>query len=454
MTTKNKVFGTDGIRCKANEFPMTAEVALAVGRAVAYVAKSGPHKHKIVIGKDTRVSGYIFENAVVSGICSMGVDALLVGVIPTAGVAYLTKDLRADAGIMITASHNSYEDNGFKIFGRDGFKLSDEQEQDLEYFILGFRKFEGKDPVDEKVGKAYRIEDARGRYIAHVKSVFPDELDLCGVKIGLDAANGAAYKIAPKIFEELGAEIRVLRGAEPNGTNINDCCGALHTKHFSDDIKIDGCDIGISLDGDADRLVLVDETGMVVNGDALLAIAAEDLIKTEGPQAIVATVMSNSALDEFVAGLGGSVVRADVGDRYVIDEMRRGGHRFGGENSGHIIYAKHGTTGDGLVAALKVLAIMRKTGKKLSELSGLLKLYPQAIRNIDVKEKVEIKGLPELQDAIDEAYSQLNGTGRVLVRYSGTENKLRIMVECKVEEIAVAAANKIEETARKVLGVV
>lgn len=453
MTTKNNIFGTDGIRAKANTYPMVAEVALALGKAIAYKARSGNHRHKIIVGKDTRLSCYMIENAIVSGICSMGVDAMLLGPIPTAGVAYLTKDMRADAGIMITASHNSFEDNGIKIFDKNGFKLSDEQEQELEDYILGIKKFEAKEDfcfIEAGIGKAFKIDDARGRYIAHVKSVFPSDMDLCGIKIALDCANGAAFRVAPAIFSELGAEL-VVRNNMPNGTNINDNCGALYPKQSGLVVYNEKCDIGIALDGDADRLVVIDETGKTINGDAILAIAAKELIDRKGSQSIVLTTMSNIALHDFIKGLGGNTVTVDVGDRYVIEEMKKNEQLFGGENSGHLIYSEHSTTGDGMVAALKLLAAMKRENKKLSELASIIKLYPQIMINYEVEKKVPIEEIPSLKRAIDDAYWAMNGQGRVLVRYSGTENKLRIMTEYKDEEVARKAASEILRIAREEL---
>jgi phosphoglucosamine mutase len=451
MTSKNKIFGTDGIRGRANIYPMTSEIALAVGRAVAHKAYSGNHRHKIVIGKDTRLSCYMIEMALISGICSMGADAIMLGPIPTAGVAYLTKDMRADAGIMITASHNPFCDNGIKIFNKDGFKLSDDQEQELEDYILqGTQNSDIETyPTAELVGKTFKMEDARGRYIAHIKSVFPSDLDLCGIKIALDCANGAAYKVAPAVFSELGAEVFIV-GNNPDGININENCGAIHTNFFAKQVTIEKCDIGISLDGDADRLVVIDETGLVVHGDAVLAIAAKELIERDGPRPIIATIMSNMALDHYVQGIGGWVKRVDVGDRYVIEEMRKTKCSLGGEQSGHIIYSDHSTTGDGMVAALKLLTAMKRENKKISELSRILQPYPQILLNIDVKEKKPIDDIQELQNAINDSYRIMNGNGRILVRYSGTENKLRIMVEYKDESVAQMLVQNIVDAAHSI----
>lgn len=470
MTTK--IFGTDGIRGTANIYPMTSEVALALGRAVAHKARKRSARPKIIVGKDTRLSCYMIEMAIVSGICSMGADALMTGPIPTPGIAHLTKDMRCDAGIMITASHNPFKDNGMKVFGPDGFKLSDEEELELETYI---RKHYTTDqlistdddsyPKEERIGKAFKIEDARGRYIAHLKSVFPEDLDLCGMKIALDCANGAAYKVAPAVFRELGAEVLVI-GDEPNGTNINELCGALNPNALSNYVMLHNCDVGIALDGDADRLVVIDEKGGIVDGDAVLALAIAARMK-EGPKlwdnGLVVTTMSNMALHEFMKNYG-SLHVTDVGDKNVIDKMREEGIWIGGEKSGHIIYLEHATTGDGILAALKMLGYIRQWKKTISE-NGLfakydgpvskymeiIKPYPQVLINIDVKEKIPIADIPGLQNKIDDVYNSMNGEGRVIVRYSGTENKLRIMVEYKDEQTAYSNAEEIEKHAKKYL---
>lgn len=457
-----KIFGTDGVRGTANLYPMTSEVALAMGRAIAYLARKRSKRPKIIVGKDTRISGYMIEMALVSGICSMGADALMTGPIPTPGIAYLTVDMRCDAGIMITASHNQYEDNGLKIFGPDGFKLTDKEQEEIESHIIKhyttaqlISPDDDSYPVRELIGKAKKIEDARGRYIAHVKSAFPKERDLVGLKIAVDCANGAAYKIAPEVFEELGAEVIVI-GDEPNGTNINDMCGATSPHSLAMTVQSWGCDIGIALDGDADRLVVVDETGAVVHGDVLLALASWH--GKEEDHAFVTTTMSGLALKEYIEqmdltgdGHDTDLLVTDVGDRYVTDAMRKYNISVGGEQSGHIIYLDHSTTGDGMVAALKLLDTLVFERKTMSDLAKVITPYPQVLINVPVVKKTPFREVPELQKITDDTNKLLGDKGRVLVRYSGTENKLRVMVECKDEQMAITLAEGIADVAREVL---
>lgn len=449
-----KIFGTDGVRGIANQYPMTCETALALGRAVAYQAKSGSYRHKIVIGKDTRLSGYMIEMAFASGVCSMGVDALLLGTIPTPAVAHLTKDLRADAGIMISASHNSFEDNGIKIFGRDGFKLSDIKEFELEQFMEDERVGKIR-PTKEYVGKAFKIDDAQGRYIALVKGAFPPDLTLNGLKIVIDCANGAAYNVAPKILEELGAEVETIN-VSPNGRNINRNCGALYTNKLSKVIISKKYDIGIALDGDADRLIIVDEKGETINGDAILAVAANEMLKTNtlNNNTLVSTIMSSSGLDNAITCAGGTILRAQVGDRYVIEQMRKGNYNLGGEQSGHIIYLDHSTTGDGMIAALKFLATMVKTGKNVSEITKIFKSVPQTLMSFNVKEKPPLEELTSVQSVIKESQEklELRGGGRILVRYSGTENKVRVLVECSDAELNIEITADIRHEIQKAIG--
>lgn len=447
-----KIFGTDGVRGVANIYPITCEMALALGRAVAYKARSGNHRHKIIIGKDTRLSCYMLEMSFAAGVCSMGVDVILLGPIPTPGVAFLTKDMRADAGVMITASHNPFADNGIKIFGRDGFKLSDEQEGEIEEYIFNHSESERSSPdfsspTKDLIGKVTKMEDARGRYISHLKSVLPPDMDLCGMKIAIDCANGAAYKVAPAVFNELGADIIVI-GNEPNGKNINESIGALHPEKLAQKVLEHKCDIGIALDGDADRLVVVNDCGKVVNGDSVLALAAKDLIEREGPRPIVTTCQSTVALDEFIKSLGGWSKQTNVGDRYVLQEMRKSNFPLGGESSGHIIYLDHSTTGDGVVAALKLLSMMKRAGKKLSELELIFKPYPQYMINMSVSQKTPLTEIPGLVEMIDEIEKNLDGHGRTLVRYSGTENLLRIMVEAEDIGTSMKLAEQIADIAK------
>ncbi|MBT0654415.1 phosphoglucosamine mutase [Geomobilimonas luticola] len=424
-----KLFGTDGVRGVANVYPMTSEMAMQIGRAAAYIFKNGRQRHRIVIGKDTRLSGYMLENALVAGICSMGVDVLIVGPLPTPGIANITSSMRADAGVVISASHNAFQDNGIKFFSRDGFKLPDEMELKIEELIFS-KKIDSLRPTATEVGKAYRIDDAAGRYVVFLKNTFPKELDLTGLKIVLDCANGAAYKVAPAVFEELGAEV-VTIGVKPNGTNINAGCGSLHPEVISEAVKEHRADLGIALDGDADRVIFVDEFGNEVDGDHIMAICATDMIKQKKlrKNTLVATVMSNMGLDIAVKKAGGKIVKTAVGDRYVVEEMRKGGYNLGGEQSGHMIFLDHNTTGDGVLSALQVLAIMRRTGKTLAELAEVMIPLPQVLVNVRVRERTDIMTIPEVAALIRGIEEKVQGEGRVLIRYSGTEPLLRIMLE-------------------------
>lgn len=434
---KKKLFGTDGVRGVANIHPMTTEIAMQLGRAIAYIFKKDDRRHRIVIGKDTRLSGYMIENALASGICSMGVDVLLVGPLPTPGIAFITSSMRADAGVVISASHNAYQDNGIKFFSGDGFKLPDETELAIEELIFS-KEIDSLRPIAEKVGKAYRIDDAVGRYVVFLKNSFPRELDLIGLKIVLDCANGAAYKAAPAVLRELGAEV-VLIGASPNGTNINAGCGSMHSEVISAAVKEHQAHLGMALDGDADRVIFVDENGREVNGDYIMAICASDLIK-QGKLAkntLVATVMSNMGLDIAIRNAGGHIVKTAVGDRYVVEEMRRSGYNVGGEQSGHMVFLDHNTTGDGMISALQVLAIMQRTGKPLSELASIMTALPQVLVNVRVDKKRPVIEVPEVAKSIAAAEEQLAETGRVLIRYSGTEPLMRIMLEGQ-DEIQIA----------------
>ncbi len=435
---KKKLFGTDGVRGVANIYPMTTEIAMQLGRAIAYIFKQDERRHRIVIGKDTRLSGYMIENALASGICSMGVDVLLVGPMPTPGIAFITTSMRADAGVVISASHNAYQDNGIKFFSGDGFKLPDETELAIEELIFS-KEIDSLRPIAEKVGKAYRIDDATGRYVVFLKNSFPRELDLMGLKIVLDCANGAAYKAAPAVLSELGAEV-VLLGASPNGTNINAGCGSLHPEVISAAVKEHQAHLGMALDGDADRVIFVDENGREVDGDYIMAICASDLLK-QGKLArntLVATVMSNMGLDIAIRNAGGRIVKTAVGDRYVVEEMRRSGYNVGGEQSGHMVFLDHNTTGDGMISALQLLAIMQRTGKPLSELASVMTALPQVLVNVRVDKKRPVTEVPEVAKSIAAAEQKLAETGRVLIRYSGTEPLMRIMLEGQ-DEVQIAA---------------
>ena len=440
-----KLFGTDGVRGVANVYPMTSEMAMQIGRAAAYIFKNGHKRHRIVIGKDTRLSGYMIENALAAGICSMGVDVLLVGPLPTPGIANITSSMRADAGVVISASHNPFQDNGIKFFSRDGFKLPDEMELRIEELIFS-KKIDSLRPIATEVGKAFRIDDAAGRYVVFLKSTFPKDLDLAGMKIVLDCANGAGYKIAPAVLEELGAEV-VAVGVKPNGTNINAGCGSLHPEVISEAVKEHRADLGIALDGDADRVIFVDEFGNEVDGDHIMAICATDMMKQKKlrKNTLVATVMSNMGLDIAVRKAGGKVVKTAVGDRYVVEEMLRGGYNLGGEQSGHMIFRDFNTTGDGMLSALQVLAIMRRHNRTLSELAQVMIPLPQVLVNVRVAEKIDIMTIPEVARLIKEIEQSLNDTGRILIRYSGTEPLLRIMLEGQDKYQIAGWAKKIAD---------
>jgi len=448
-----KLFGTDGVRGRANVEPMTAEMALALGQAVSHVfRRRGGDRHRIIIGKDTRLSGYMFENALVAGICSMGVDVLQVGPIPTPGMAFLTADMRCDAGVMISASHNPYQDNGIKFFSHEGCKLPDEIEARIEELIASGALASLRAPA-EQVGRAQRIEDAAGRYVVFLKKTFPREQTLEGLRIVLDCAHGAAYKVGPTVFSELDAEVFPI-GVTPNGRNINDDCGAVAPETVQRKVKELRADVGIALDGDADRCLLVDEKGNLVDGDAVLALAARDMVErgTLKGNAVVATVMSNLGLERAVEKLGLGLVRTAVGDRYVVEEMRSGGYNLGGEQSGHVVFLDHNTTGDGLVTALQTLAYMRRKEKPLSQLVADIERFPQVLVNVRIAEKRPLETLPGLQAAVQKVEKAMDGRGRVLIRYSGTEPKARVMVEgddeARVREYAEAIAHEL----RRALG--
>ncbi len=455
-----RLFGTDGVRGVANVHPMTAEMALQLGRALAYLVRSGPHRHRIVVGKDTRLSGYMLEQAIASGICSMGVDVMLCGPLPTPGIAFLTESMRADAGVVISASHNPYQDNGIKFFSRDGFKLPDELELRIERLVLdeaqddaGAEHFRALRPTATRIGKAKRIDDAIGRYVVFLKSIFPKDLTLDGLTVVVDCAHGAAYHVAPAVFEELGAKVITL-GVKPDGKNINDGCGAVHPEGMARAIQKHGAHLGLALDGDADRVILADENGRIVNGDAIMALVGRDLIRqgTLAKRTVVATVMSNIGLERALAPAKGRVVRTAVGDRYVVEEMRRSGYNFGGEQSGHLIFLDHVTTGDGVAAALNVLAVMQREGRPLSDLARCFEPVPQALVNVVVRERRPIAQLPAVGRAIAGVERALGSDGRVLVRFSGTENKVRILVEGPDARKIRGHAEAIAEELRKAIG--
>lgn len=451
-----KLFGTDGIRGTANQFPMVPDVVVKVGQAIGYLIRTGrisstSKNMKVVIGKDTRLSGYMIEQALSSGLNSMGIYVQLVGPLPTPGIGYLTRTMRAVAGIVISASHNAYQDNGIKIFGPDGFKLDDSLEKEIERLVSEDNMLSLLPPSNE-VGRTRRIEDAQGRYIVHAKSTFPLEHTLEGMRIVLDTAHGAAYKVSPAIFEELGAEVIHL-GSQPNGTNINDKSGALHPANIANAVRQYRADVGIGLDGDADRIVMVDDKGQIVNGDKVIAICALHM-KKKGElknNTIVVTQMSNFGLEKKMTEYGIKTVKTNVGDKYVVEEMRKNHYNLGGEQSGHIIFLDHSTTGDGTVAALNVLSVMRESGKKLSDLATIYEEMPQVLINCRVRNRKpldEIKGYKEL---IAEKEKELNNEGRLFIRFSGTEPLIRILAEGSSKEKISAIAEEIASFLEKEL---
>jgi phosphoglucosamine mutase len=431
---------------------MTAEMALQLGQAIAHVFRGRRRgRSRIVIGKDTRLSGYMFEDALAAGICSMGVDVVQVGPMPTPALAFLTSDMRCDAGVMITASHNPYQDNGIKFFGHDGYKLPDEIEANIETLIASGELSKYCASADD-VGQAHRIDDAEGRYVVFLKKTFPKDITLDGLRVVLDCANGAAYKVGPIVMRELGAEVFPL-GIEPNGRNINEECGSLHPENTVARVHEVRADVGIAVDGDADRVMLVDERGEVLDGDLVIALCAQHLLDTDTLRGggVVTTVMSNLGLEEELGRRGLEMVRTQVGDRYVVEAMRAGGYNLGGEQSGHVIFLDHTTTGDGLMTALQVLAILARSGKKLSELGSSFKRYPQVMVNVGVSQKKPFDELPSFQEAVAEVESRLKGRGRVLVRYSGTELKARVMVEGECESEVLEHVNHLASVLRQAL---
>jgi len=445
-----RLFGTDGVRGVANTEPMNSETALRLGRAVAHVFRHSQRRHKILIGKDTRVSGYMLETAMASGICSMGVDVLLVGPMPTPGIAFLTRSLRADAGVVISASHNPFQDNGIKFFARDGFKLPDAVESEIEALVFA-DSIDHLRPTAGEIGKAFRIDDALGRYNVFVKSSFPRHLTLDGMKLVVDAANGAGYRVAPEVLEELGASVTRI-ACEPDGENINRACGAMHPEGLQERVRATGAQVGIALDGDADRCLLVDETGGLVDGDQVLAIAARELARDKAlaHDTVVATVMSNLGLEVALREMGIALRRTPVGDRYVVEEMVRGGFNLGGEQSGHVLFLDHNTTGDGLITALAILAIVAETGRPLSELARVMARYPQVLINVPIKSRRDLSGERRVASAIADVEHSLGARGRVLVRPSGTEALIRVMVEGERESDVKRHAEAIAAAIREV----
>ncbi len=444
---RTKLFGTDGIRGKANHPPITGEMAFEIGRSAAYVLKKKHGRDIILIGKDTRLSGYMIESALTSGICSMGVDVELVGPLPTPGIAFVTKGLRADAGIVISASHNSFDDNGIKFFSSKGFKLPDSVEREIETMLFS-DELKSIRPEGDAIGRAHRIDDATGRYIEYVKSAFPKGKTLEGVKVVVDCANGANYKVTPNALSELGADVIAIND-RPDGLNINADCGSTYPEVIQKTVVEHGADIGISHDGDGDRVILCDEKGEIVDGDKIMAIAALHM-KKEGTlknNLVVTTVMSNIGFEHYMKKNGIDMIRTKVGDRYVVEQMVKGGYNLGGEQSGHIVFLDYNTTGDGAICALQILAVMTKTGKPLSKLASKVPIYPQVLINVTVPKPKKIDKFPEVVKAVSDAEKKLK-SGRILVRPSGTVPKIRVMVEgddmSKIKTIAEEVAGVIK----------
>ena len=441
-----RLFGTDGIRGLANVYPMSPDMVLKLGQAIGIYFGTRQNKARILIGKDTRRSGYMLEQALCSGICSVGVDAFFLGPLPTPGIAYLTRGMRASAGIVISASHNPFHDNGIKIFSADGYKLPDEVEDELERLVQDPNLAENA-PTGDGIGTARRIEDAIGQYAVFLKEQFPKHLRLDGLRVVIDCANGAGYRVAPKVFSELGADVFMI-GDEPNGVNINEHCGALYPQTLREKVLLYKADLGIALDGDADRIVAVDEKGEIIDGDEMLAACGVSMLKKKKLKnnTVVSTVMSNMGLDVALERHGGHLVRSKVGDRYVMEAMRQGDHMLGGEQSGHLIFRDSSTTGDGILAGLKILEIMVEDGRKASELRQTMTRFPQLVRNVKVSEKIPLESLKGFQKALKGIEKKLDGKGRVLVRYSGTESLARVMVEGQNrDEIEAFAQDLCEE---------
>jgi phosphoglucosamine mutase len=452
MSHEQRLFGTDGMRGRVNHFPMLPDTALRLGLAAGSYFRSGTRRHRVVIGKDTRLSGYIYEYALTSGLCATGMDVFLVGPLPTPAIAFLTRNMRADFGIVISASHNPFHDNGIKFFDSRGFKLKDKVEEIITGMVLN-PSFEWDYPEPDKVGRAFKIADAPGRYIVSIKNSLPQHMTFDGLRVVLDCANGANYRVAPMALKELGADV-VSLGVDPDGLNINYQCGSLYPDVVAAKVRETRADIGLALDGDADRLSVVDEGGATLDGDQIMAVCALDLMeKGRLPgNTLVGTVMSNMALEVFMRENGGRLVRSQVGDRHVVEAMREHGASLGGEQSGHLVFMEHGTTGDGLLAGLQLLRIMREKNRPLSELARLLTPYPQVLVNIAVEQKTAFEEVPAIVSAIGQAEKELGDRGRVLLRYSGTEALARIMVEGEDETQVERLSAMIADVVQKHLG--
>ena len=448
---KKRLFGTDGVRGRVGQHPMLPDLALRLGLAAGVQFREGTRRHRVVIGKDTRLSGYIYEAALTAGLCAAGMHVFQVGPLPTPAIAFLTRNMRADCGIVISASHNPFHDNGIKFFDSEGYKLPDSVEDAISEMVLD-DNFTWPYPAPDKVGRAFKIADAPGRYIVAIKSSLPRHVSFDGMRVVIDCANGANYKVAPMALEELGADV-IKIGAEPDGLNINRACGSLHPEVAAAKVRETGADIGMALDGDADRLIVVDEKGRVLDGDQIMAICALDAMKRGALPGgkLVATVMSNMALEVFMRDIGGTLIRTAVGDRYVVEAMREHGAMLGGEQSGHLIFMEHNTTGDGLLAGLQLLRIVRESGKPLSQLADNLQIYPQLLINVPVTKKIPFDESPAIAKEVALAEKTLGSKGRVLLRYSGTEPVARVMVEGENEDVVRSIAEGLAETLRQAL---
>ncbi len=450
-TAPSRLFGTDGVRGVANLDPMTPEIALKIGQAAVVVAAGGlKHAPRVLIGKDTRLSGYMIETALASGICSVGGNVLLCGPVPTPAVAHLTTSMRVDLGMVISASHNPFQDNGIKIFGPDGFKLADELEARIEAIVRGALPLPAR-KTGPGIGQAFKVDDARGRYVAFAKNTFPRSISLEGLRLVVDAAHGAAYRVAPAVFSELGASVKSI-GVQPDGVNINEGVGALHPDKVRAEVVKASAQMGIALDGDADRVILIDEHGQVIDGDSVLAMCALEMAETSllRKSAVVATVMSNLGLERALAERKIKLVRTAVGDRHVVDAMRKGGFNLGGEQSGHLVFLDHASTGDGIVAALQVLALMIRKGKPLSELAaGAMTRVPQVLENVTLPKRRPVEEMKKLQSVMRQVSKSLGRKGRILVRWSGTEPKLRVMIEGEDEGAIRRHAQSLIAAARE-----
>ncbi|MFC2061659.1 phosphoglucosamine mutase [Elusimicrobiota bacterium] len=446
-----KLFGTDGIRGIANNSPITADMALQIGQALAHILKKKNHRARIVIGKDTRLSGYMIESSLAAGICSMGADVILVGPVPTPGIAFLANNMDADAGVVISASHNPFQDNGIKIFSNEGYKLNEAQESEIEDLIFSGKLPEMLAPADQ-IGRAYREDDALGRYIVFLRHTLPKHISLEGMKLAVDCANGATYKVAPTLFREMRAEV-ISINTSPDGTNINSEAGSLHPEILAENVVMHSANIGLAFDGDGDRLIAVDEKGNVISGDKIIAICAKYMKENDklNNDLVVTTIMSNLGLLKTLDKLGIQRIEAPVGDKYVLEKMIEHGAMLGGEDSGHIIFRKRHTTGDGIMTALQILLVMTATEQPLSELASIMTTFPQVLENITVKDKPNINDIPAIQQAIKEVEDELGSSGRVVIRYSGTQPMLRVMVEGPTQEQTESCVKKIVKAAREQL---